>query len=319
MTSHVIAAPTNDRVLIPFTRPERNTATQLTPPGSCNSILVDLMHYGEPYQRADRLLALLDGEAPLVVPSAWDPGSARLLERAGARAIGIQLDDLVWSLGHASWTSAPDEVVTACVRTCRAVIDVPVMADLSTASESSIVGEPPDLTNLLRLLIAGGVAGITVAGEAMVDGRIPHENLLGCITRDASTRLFVEARVDPAVIDTDAGGRKHQTQYTEMLRLGRACAAAGAQGVLVSGCYASHAVRLVRDVPIPVSIDVSHGWAAPVQVFARAGVRSVRLGHGPLQAALGLMKGVVAEALERGSYDLMNRHMSRAAGARRPA
>jgi 2-methylisocitrate lyase-like PEP mutase family enzyme len=277
------------------------------------------MHCGEPYQRADRLVALLDGEVPLVVPSAWDPGSARLLERAGARAIGIQLEDIAWSLGHASWTSAPDEVVAACVRTCRAVIDVPVIADLSTASESGVVGEPHGLANVLRLLIDGGVAGVTVAGDAMVDGRIPRENLLGSFTRDAGARLFVEARVDPVVIDTDAGGRKHQRQYNEMLRLARACAAAGAEGVLVSGCYASHAVRLVRHVPVPVSVDVSHGWAAPVQVFASAGVRSVRLGHGPLRAALGLMKGVVAEALERGSYDLMNRHMSRGAGARRPA
>jgi 2-methylisocitrate lyase-like PEP mutase family enzyme len=317
MTSHVIAAPTDDRVLIPFTRAKRNTATQLTP-ASCNSILVDLMDCGEPYQRADRLVALLDG-VPLVVPSAWDPGSARLLERAGARAIGIQLDDIGWSLGHASWTSAPDEVVAACVRTCRTVIHVPVIADLSTASESSIVGEPHGLANVLRLLIAGGVAGVTVAGDAMVDGRIPRENLLASVTRSAGARLYVEARVDPPVIDIEAGGRSQQRQYNEMLQLARACAAAGAEGALVSGCYAAEAVRLVRDVPLPVSIDVSQGWAAPVHVFARAGVRSVRLGHGPLRAALGLMKGVVAEALERGSYDLMNRHMSRSAGARRPA
>lgn len=277
------------------------------------------MHCGEPYQRADRLVALLDGEVPLVVPSAWDPGSARLLKRAGARAIGIQLEDVVWSLGHASWTSAPDEVVTACVRTCRTVIDVPVIADLSTASDSSIVAEPRELANVLRLLIDGGVAGITVAGEAMVDGRIPRENLLGSVTRSGGARLYVEARVDPAGIDSDGGVRSQQRQYNEMTRLARACAAAGAEGLLVSGCYASHAVRLVRDLAIPVSIDVSHGWAAPVHVFAKAGVRSVRLGHGPLRAAVGLMEGVVAEALEHGSYDLLNRHISRSGGARRLA
>jgi 2-methylisocitrate lyase-like PEP mutase family enzyme len=270
------------------------------------------MHRGQPFQRADRLFALLNGDRPVVVPSAWEPGVARLCERAGARAIGIQLDDIVWSLGYVSWTSAPDEVVTACVRTCLAVIDAPVIADLSTASESSIVGELFGLANVLRLLIAGGVAGVTIAGDAMVDGRIPREGLLGSVTRSAGARLYVEARVDPAVTDTDAGGRKHQRQYDEMLRLARACAAAGADGVLVSGCYASHAIRLVRDLAIPVSIDVSHGWAAPVQVFAAAGVRSVRLGHGPLRAASGLMDAIIAEVLERGSYDLMNRHLSRA-------
>jgi 2-methylisocitrate lyase-like PEP mutase family enzyme len=277
------------------------------------------MHCGKPCQRPDRLAALLDGEVALVVPSAWDPGSARLLERAGARAIGIRLDDIAWSLGHASWTSAPDEVVTACARTCRAVIDLPVIADLSAASETNVVGEPHGLADVLCSLIAGGVAGVTVVGDAIVDGRVPRENLVGSVTRSAGARLYVEARVDPAVIDSDAGGGKHQAQYTEMLRLGRACAAAGAQGVLVSGRYASHAVRLARDLAIPVSIDVSHGWAAPVHVFASAGVRSVRLGHGPLRAALGLMEGVVAEALERGSYDLMNRHMARGPGTRRLA
>jgi 2-methylisocitrate lyase-like PEP mutase family enzyme len=264
-------------------------------------------------------LALLNADRPLVVPSAWDPGLARVLERAGARAIGIQLDDIAWSLGHSSWTSAPDEVVTACVRTCRAVVDAPVIADLSTASGSSIVGGSHDPTNVLRLLIAGGVAGVTVAGDAMADGRVARESLLRSVTRGASARLYVEARVDPPVIDTQAGRRKHQRQYNEMLRLARACAAAGAEGLLVSGCYASHAACLTRDVAIPVSIDVSYGWAAPVQVLARAGVRSVRLGHGPLRAALALMEGVVAEVLERGSYDLMNRQISRAADAWRLA
>jgi 2-methylisocitrate lyase-like PEP mutase family enzyme len=104
-----------------------------------------------------------------------------------------------------------------------------------------------------------------------------------------------------------------------MLRLAQACAAAGADGVLLSARFASDAVRLVRDVSMPVSVDVGEGWAAPVQMFASAGVHCVRLGRGPLRAALEFVTRVVVEAQERGSYDLMSRHISATAGASRLA
>jgi 2-methylisocitrate lyase-like PEP mutase family enzyme len=259
--------------------------------------------------RADRFVALLARERSLVLPSAWDAGSARLLERAGARAIAIQLDDIAWSLGHDSWASAPDDVVAACARICRAVGDVPVTIDLSTASGSAGLGAPRDATHLLRALIAAGIAGVTASGSAIVGGSAQSNALLASRDARAGIRLFIEARVDPPTVDPDA--RRHRTgRYDEMLGLARACMAAGADGVLLSGAYAAEAVRLVRDVSVPVSVDVGDGWAPPVQIFASAGVRSVRLGRGPLQAASALVQRVATEVLERGTYDLMSRHVA---------
>jgi 2-methylisocitrate lyase-like PEP mutase family enzyme len=270
-------------------------------------------------ERANRFFALLNGKRPLVLPSAWDAGSAQLLARAGALAIAIQFDDVAWSLGYATWTNAPDEVVAACARICRAVLDLPVTVSLGSMSASDGFGGSCDPPHLFSALIAAGIAGVTASADAKVDGGIRCIRLLRSLALHARTRLFVEARLDPHLIEAEVGGRSRRGEYEEMLRLSQACAAAGADGVLLSARSASAAVRLVRDVSMPVSIDVGDGWAAPVQMFASAGVRCVRLGGGPLRAVLKLLTRVVVEAQERGSYDLMSRYISETVTASRPA
>jgi 2-methylisocitrate lyase-like PEP mutase family enzyme len=251
-------------------------------------------------ERADRFVALLAAERPVIVPSAWDAGSASLLRDAGARAIAVNLNDVAWSLGHTGWASASDDVVAACSRICRSA-RVPIIVELDTPPINNRLAASYGVASLVRALIGCGIAGVTVAADATIEGRVRWIRSL----RSLSDRPFIEARVDPPV--AQACGRREQ--YDAMLRFAQACVDAGADGVLVSARQVVDVSRLVRGVSVPVSVDVGDGWAPPVQMFQRVGVRSVRLGRGALRAALGMVRSVVREALERGSYDLMNRHL----------
>jgi 2-methylisocitrate lyase-like PEP mutase family enzyme len=252
---------------------------------------------------ARRFAALLAAEQPLVLPSAWDAGSARLLERAGAKAIAVHLDDVAWSLGHETWTSAPDDLTAACSRICRAAAGVPITVDLGAIVSTSRFASY-SATPLVRVLLASGVAALTVSADATLDAQMQSIRALRSLRARDGSQFFIEARVSRRTLGARGGS------YDVMLGLARACVAAGADGVLVSGSGAADVVRLAREISTPVSVDVGDGWAPPVRLFARAGVRCVRLGRGVLRASLGVIQTVVREALDRGSYDLMSRHMA---------
>jgi 2-methylisocitrate lyase-like PEP mutase family enzyme len=57
--------------------------------------------------RATEFRRLHDGATPLLLPNAWDAGSARMIEACGAGAIATTSAGLAWSRGY------PDGKTTA--------------------------------------------------------------------------------------------------------------------------------------------------------------------------------------------------------------
>ena len=85
---------------------------------------------GAPQQHTDTFHRLHGGPDPLVLVNAWDAASARIVERAGATAIGTTSAGMAWSLGYADGECLPaSELLPACARICR-VSGVPVSVDI---------------------------------------------------------------------------------------------------------------------------------------------------------------------------------------------
>ena len=88
---------------------------------------------------------------PLVLPNAWDAGSARLVAAAGFPAVATTSSGVADALGHADGHDAPvDAVLGVAARIARAV-DVPVTADM----EGGYGLAPQELAE--RLAAAGAV------------------------------------------------------------------------------------------------------------------------------------------------------------------
>lgn len=60
---------------------------------------------------AERFGALHRPRSPLLLPNAWDPLSARLVEAAGAAAVATTSAGVAWALGTATATRS---TATAC-------------------------------------------------------------------------------------------------------------------------------------------------------------------------------------------------------------
>ena len=75
--------------------------------------------------------ALHQGPALLVLPNAWDAGTARLIESMGAKAIATTSAGLAWSRGYPDGNALPIDQDIAATRDIARVIRVPLTGSTS--------------------------------------------------------------------------------------------------------------------------------------------------------------------------------------------
>src|SRR5437867_10895609 len=89
--------------------------------------------------RATEFRRLHDGATPLLLPNAWDAGSARMIEACGAAAIATTSAGLAWSRGYPDGNALPPRVLAAAVADIARVLSVPLTVD----SEGGYSADPP--------------------------------------------------------------------------------------------------------------------------------------------------------------------------------
>src|SRR5262245_14123019 len=70
------------------------------------------------------------GPGLLVLPNAWDAGSARLIESIGAKAIATTSAGVAWARGYPDGDALPTELLLACAREITRIVRVPVTMDI---------------------------------------------------------------------------------------------------------------------------------------------------------------------------------------------
>jgi 2-methylisocitrate lyase-like PEP mutase family enzyme len=263
----------------------------------------------EARQRANVFRQQHASKSALVLVNAWDAGSARVLEHAGAPAIATTSAGMAWSLGYADGERVPtDEFIAACARICRAV-RVPVSVDV----ERGFAGSTDEVVALVRTLIDVGVVGLNIE-----DGIVPETHRLAApdvlceriealrsLAKQMNARLFINARTDTYLVAHD----DRVARYQETLRRTQLYASAGADGIFVPGMGVEDVFPFARSAPIPFNVYAGGGWAPPVHLLRHAGVRRVSLGCGPLQSVFGSLRRIASEAFAQGTYTTMSSNM----------
>ncbi|MFI6047301.1 isocitrate lyase/phosphoenolpyruvate mutase family protein [Nocardia sp. NPDC051321] len=206
------------------------------------------------------------GAQPLVLPNAWDFGSAAVLAAEGFPAIGTT------SLGVAVAAGLPDGTgvtgaATMALARLLARLPVPVTVDIEGGfSESpTAVGE-----------YAAELAEMGIAGINLEDGRAEstlaepdHQAELIAAIKDRVPELFINARVDTYWVKDD---------IDRTLARAERYAAAGADGIFVPGLTDPDGIaRIVEAIPLPVNILYSPTGPSIAELGA-LGVRRVSTG-----------------------------------------
>ena len=145
------------------------------------------MTTGPTGDKAAALLALHHGKG-FVLPNAWDPGSARILEQVGFAAIATTSAGIAWARGVPDGGAVDRDAMLAEVARITAAVTVPVTADL----EAGYGDTPDDVGRTVARAVEIGAVGANLedAGEnGYRRGRRPRR---GCPGRGAQQRLRAE-------------------------------------------------------------------------------------------------------------------------------
>jgi 2-methylisocitrate lyase-like PEP mutase family enzyme len=242
----------------------------------------------------DEFRALHAG-AVLVLPNAWDVASARLVERAGARAVATTSAGVAWSLGAPDGDKlSRDRAVDLVAR----IVDgagVPVTADIETGFGATAA----EVGDTVRAFAAAGAAGINIEDGAYPGLRPVAEQADRIAAARAASPLFVNVRIDSYLF----GVGDPDTRLADTVARAKAFADAGADGVFVPGVVAPEIIgELAERIPVPLNVMAGPG-APSVAELGRLGVARVSAGSGIAQAAYAVAERCAREMLTDGTYD----------------
>ena len=240
----------------------------------------------------------------LVLPNAWDAGSARFIETCGAAAIATTSAGLAWSKGTPDGNVLSPKVLAAVVAEIARVITVPLSVDF----EAGYSSEPQAVAESLAPILDAGAVGINLEDGADSPDLLCAK--IGAIKRLAQRMgvdLYVNARTDVHLKRLVPKERS----LDETLARGRKYLAAGADGFFVPALSDRDAIRTVAaEIPIPLNLLVIPGLA-PVAELQALGVRRVSAGSAITQAVYGLTRQATLQLLKEGRWDsLMERALT---------
>jgi 2-methylisocitrate lyase-like PEP mutase family enzyme len=230
----------------------------------------------------------------LVLPNAWDAGTARLAQHLGAPAVATSSAAVAWSLGHADGDVLPVALLLRTIETIARVLTVPLSVDI----EGGYSQDPEQAVQTIAAAIDAGAVGINLE-----DGAGAPELLCRKIEgarRAASSRgvrLFINARIDVVLRGLVSGPQSVE----ESLRRAALYRAAGADGIFVPGLVDPAAIRLiVEQAGLPLNLLAWPGLPAADQLRV-LGVRRLSAGSSIAQAAYGDTSRRMSAFLQSGS------------------
>jgi 2-methylisocitrate lyase-like PEP mutase family enzyme len=220
---------------------------------------------------AARFRELHAGPALLILPNAWDAGSARVIEKAGARAIATSSAAVAWAQGYPDGQALPLDTLVATLRAIARVVEVPISADIEAAyaEDAAAAG-----ATVARVLDTGAV-GINIEdGREAPDLLCAKIERIKSVARHAGVDLWVNARTDVYLRGlVPAPAALGET----VARAGR-YRSAGADSIFVPGLVEEQAiVQFVADVAAPLNLLAWPGLP-PRATLERLGVRRLSAG-----------------------------------------
>jgi 2-methylisocitrate lyase-like PEP mutase family enzyme len=220
-------------------------------------------------------------DVPLLLPNAWDVGSALAFAEAGFPAIGTT------SFGIAASAGLPDgggssKAATAALAAQLCRLPVFVTADI----EDGYSDDPAAVVEYVSELAALGVAGVNL--EDSRDGHLVDPAVAAAkvaAVKQSRPNLFVNARVDNLWFG-------EQATVDAVLQRARVYAEAGADGIFVPGASAANDIRdIAANIGLPVNV-LAHPTLT-VAELGELGVGRVSSGSLPYRAAVDAAVAVV--------------------------
>lgn len=251
-------------------------------------------------ERATAFAELHKKGDPIIIYNAWDAGSAKAIEAAGAKAIATGDHPVSFSHGFTNddFDGFTFDTYLATIREIASRVTVPFSVDISNGDGL----EGDELKERIRTLLELGVVGVNFE-DALDDesGVIPAEDHAAKIRtiREAADEfgvpLFINARSD---VFSTAGDTDHSELMDEAVARAAMYKEAGANGFFVPGLMDLSLIKQLADnIDLPLNIIRLPG--APETAELRdAGVSRVSYGPVVQMEMIEWLKEKAAKALQ---------------------
>jgi 2-methylisocitrate lyase-like PEP mutase family enzyme len=221
---------------------------------------------------------------PVVLYNAWDPGSARVVAAAGAKAIATGSASVAAAHGFEDGEALPLELALAHAARMVRAVDLPVTIDF----EGGYTPDPEGVAENIARLAEAGAIGCNF--EDQIIGReglhdVEFQSMRIRAARAAvGPHFFINARTD-IFLKTKAATHE-PARIEEAIARALAYAEAGANGFFVPGLVdLDQLARVCAHSPLPVNFMAFPGAPEAAKVAA-AGV--ARISHGPFPYRLAM-------------------------------
>lgn len=254
-------------------------------------------------ERARLFRGMHDRSRILLLPNAWDAGSARLFARRGFVAVATTSGGMAWSLGYADGERAPLQEVLAAVARIVRVVALPVTVDI----ESGYGQTPDEVAATVKAVIGAGAVGVNL--EDGTPGHGPQRSVPESAARIAAARMAATQAGVPIVINArvdnwmrpDAGDPA--ARLADAIGRAKACLAAGADCIYPIGLADRAALAtFVQAVAAPVNVAAGPGMP-DLRELAGLGVARVSTATRFATLAMATVAHAADALLERGQFD----------------
>jgi 2-methylisocitrate lyase-like PEP mutase family enzyme len=253
-------------------------------------------------------MAALDGKAagfldlhradrPLLMPNAWDAGSARLLASLGFEAVATTSSGFAATLGRLDGAVTRDEALGHAAAVVAAV-DVPVAAD----TENGWADDPAGVAETMSRAAATGLAGCSIEDFTGREEDPIYDHLLAA-ERVAAAAEAAHGGPDRLVLTARTENHLHgRDDLADTISRLQAFQEAGADVLFAPGVVDAASIRaIVTSVGRPVSVLALPG-CPPVAELAELGVARVSVGGAFAYAALAALADAATELRDHGTY-----------------
>ncbi len=235
----------------------------------------------------------LHAEGVLVLPNAWDAGSARLMERLGAKAVATTSAGMAWAHGYADGDHLPVRILVAAVAEMARVIRVPLTVDM----EGGYSDDPAAVGEAVAAVIDAGAVGINLEdGTGDPDLLCRKLEQVKRTSARLGVDLFVNTRTDVYL----KGLVPQPHRVTETLARAARYRAAGADGLFVPGLAGPEDIRAsASKAGLPLNLTALPSLP-PAAVLVRLGVRRLSAGTATAVAVFGKASAMATAFLRDG-------------------
>jgi 2-methylisocitrate lyase-like PEP mutase family enzyme len=265
-------------------------------------------------ERADLFLRLHHDKEILVLLNSWDPGSSRLIEASGYKAIATTSMGISASLGYPDRQTIPFNEMVEAVGRITGKVSLPVTMDFEGGFGRNI----KEIVDCTERIIRTGIVGINIEDShdlnpVLLDSDEFCERIsaIRSLSLSMGFHLVINARTDVFLAAYGAP----ENRLAEAVRRGNKYKEAGADCIFIPDVQ-EHAIisALVREIRAPVNILVnptnSNGLPPAISELKKLGVARVSVGSSLMKATLSLIRKIAVEVKQNGSFDLLTGSLS---------